>query len=128
MVGAEYLSELSLELEMAGKENNKELIDEKTPELLGRYRAYKETLSYLDSPKEDKENVSNDVLSQELGKMKEACASFDIDTVDEIMQQINGFDIKDEGLSGKIKDLDVLVRDVSFDDVSKLIDEIIPEL
>ena len=128
MVGAEYLSELSLELEMAGKENNKELIDEKTPELLGRYRAYKETLSYLDSPKEDKENVSNDVLSQELSKMKEACASFDIDTVDEIMQQINGFDIKDEGLSEKIKDLDVLVRDVSFDDVSKLIDEIIPEL
>ncbi|MCR4787589.1 MAG: response regulator [Lachnospiraceae bacterium] len=129
MVGAEYLSGLALELEMAGKEENRALIDEKTPELLDRYRAYKQTLSYFDAEDNtDKSEVSKDEIIEKLNAMKEAASTFDIDTVDEMMEVINGFKMPDEELEGMIKDLDALVRDVSYDDVTRSVDEIISKL
>ena len=126
MVGAEYLSGLALELEMAGKEGNKALIDEKTPELLERYRAYKDTLSYFDEGKDDnKSEADSDKLLELLNRMKEAANTFDIDTVDEIMAELNGYRMPDEERTQMIKELDALVRDVSYDDVIRSVDEII---
>ena len=126
MVGAEYLSGLALELEMAGKEGNKALIDEKTPELLARYRAYKDTLSYFDEGEEDnKSEADDDKLIELLNRMKEAANTFDIDTVDEIMAELNGYRMPDEERTQMIRELDALVRDVAYDDVIKSVDEII---
>ncbi|MCR4850751.1 MAG: response regulator [Lachnospiraceae bacterium] len=126
MVGAEYLSGLALELEMAGKEGNKALIDEKTPELLDRYRAYKQTLSYYDEEEDDnKQDVSKEKAVELLGRMKDAANTFDIDTVDEIMAELNGYRMPDEERTQMIKNLDALVRDVSYDDVVRSVDEII---
>ncbi|MCR4989741.1 MAG: response regulator [Lachnospiraceae bacterium] len=125
MVGAEYLSALAFELELAGKEENKALIEEKTPELLERYRAYKASLSYFDKDDVPKIEIAPEELVDKLSKIKEAAASFDIDTIDEIMGELEhcGFD-KPE-VEEKMKNLYNLVRDVSFDEVTSLVDEIV---
>ena len=57
LVGATELSDMALELEMAGKGGNIDLIEEKTDSLLENYRKYKKALSKLygdDEPEEDK--------------------------------------------------------------------------
>ena len=128
MLGATALSELAFEMEMAGKENNVDLLNEKTPVLLEMYRAYKETLSYFDDNTPAKENVKTDDIKSELERMLNAANEFDMDTVDDSMLKINGFMMPNEETQTLVKQLNSLVRDVAFEEVKAKIVQILGRL
>lgn len=121
MIGATALSELALELEMAGKGDNVDLINEKTPLLLEMYRAYKATLSYFDKDNDsEKDAVPTDDIRRALSMMLDAANEFDMDTVDNMMAKINGFKMPTADLEDMAKNLNLLVRDVAFDEIKVL--------
>ena len=124
MIGATALSEQALELEMAGKADNVDLITEKTPTLLKMYRAYKDTLSYFDKDDAPKEEASDSDIKATLEKMLNAANEFDMDGMDDAMAALNGFKMPNDELQSKVKKLDLLVRDVAFEDVKVLVKEL----
>ncbi len=125
MIGATPLSELSYEMEMAGKDNNVDLIHEKTPLLIKMYKAYKDTLSYFDAGSDagDKKAVSNDEIRNELMRLKSAAIDFDMDTVDDAMEKLNSYDVP-ETIKSDISKLDLLVRDVALEEIKAACDRI----
>ena len=56
IIGASELSEMALELENAGNENNTELIRNNTEPLIALYRSFSEKLSWLSGEKEEEED------------------------------------------------------------------------
>lgn len=128
MLGATELSELSFEMEMAGKADNIALVREKTPTLLEMYRAYKETLSYFDDDAPIKEAVNVEEIMTELARMLNAANEFDMDTVDDSMLKINGFMMPDEETTTLVKQLNSLVRDVAFEEIKSKVVQIMGRL
>lgn len=128
MLGATPLSELSFEMEMAGKSDNVDLIKAKTPTLLEMYRAYKETLSFFDDDEPAKESVNVEKIKSELSRMLNAANEFDVDEVDDAMLKISGFMMPDEETSTLVKQLNSLVRDVAFEEVKTKIVQILGRL
>ena len=121
MIGATELSELALEMEMAGKAGDTALIDEKNELLMQMYLAYKETLSYFDNNEAEKSDASEDEIRKCLDKMLAAADEFDMDAVDESMKQLNAINMPSAVLENMVKQLDLFVRDVAFDEIKDLI-------
>ena len=98
-IGADELSELALELEKAGNAENIEYIEKKTPELLSKYRRYKEILAPLFPECEQetqKQKSTNDATRELLSEMKEALDNFDTLQVDEVIEKMSGYDYPEE--------------------------------
>lgn len=124
MIGATELSEMALSMEMAGKENNVDLIKEKNPELLKMYRAYKESLAYFDadakSDDSDKAEVPVNVIKTDLFEMNVATKEFDMDKVDDIMKKLKSYKLPSEAAEDLLSKLDVVVRDVDLDKIREI--------
>jgi len=121
MIGAMELSEMALEMEMAGKADNVDLIREKNPELLVMYRAYKESLAYFDKAEDtEKVEVSANVFKSDLFEMNVAAKEFDMDKVDEVMSRIKTYKLPGQEAEELLKQLDIVVRDVNLDKIREI--------
>ncbi|MCQ2498509.1 MAG: response regulator [Lachnospiraceae bacterium] len=124
MIGATELSEMALSMEMAGKENNVDLISEKNPELLKMYRAYKESLAYFDSDAKaddmDKVEVPVNVIKTDLFEMNVATKEFDMDKVDDIMKKLKSYKLPSAEAGDLLGKLDIAVRDVDLDKIREI--------
>ena len=130
-IGAEYVGDLAAELEQAGKNGDYELIREKTDHMIDEYLKYKELLAPLfDEEFGNTEPHDTQELYALLGEMAEILHSFDILTIDEILEKIEKCDIPEnqteylEKLKKCIDDADI---DKSDEIVSQWLQEINPD-
>lgn len=129
MIGATKLSELAYEMEQAGNAENIEAINEKTPLLMEMYRAYKDTLSYFAGGDDSNlEEISKDVLKEELSKINVAAYDFDMDLIDEVMAKLGKYKMPSEDLKEDMAKLDTLVRDVALEEIKELTSKICGKL
>ncbi|MCI7768368.1 MAG: PocR ligand-binding domain-containing protein [Oscillospiraceae bacterium] len=98
-IGATALAELAAELEKAGNEGNIALIKEKTEDMLRQYYSMKALLSPIFPEEEEKKgrrSADKDDITRLLDKMQEALDNFDSLMIDEVIEEMSGFDYSDE--------------------------------
>lgn len=130
MIGATELSELAFKMEQAGNAEDMDAINSQTPVLMEMYRAYKNTLAYLDGGEaaNDKEEVPVSTIKSELFKMTMAAKDFNMDGVDAAMSKLNSYKMPNDKAASLIAKLDVQVRDVDFENIKTTTAEIMHSL
>ena len=113
LIGAGKLSADAAFLEKCGDRADEAEIVSKTPALLSDYRAYKNHLAALcaPAPRVPKSEISAKELDDALKSIKECAAAFDFDTLDTIMEMLDGYSLPSER-EGLLKELKAAVRAV----------------
>lgn len=98
LIGAMELSKMAEELEKQGNEGNLIALHQKTPDLLEKYRGYKENLKAAMEEKsdEDKPVISEDELKQAFKDIKELAEAYNYDAIDYILSMLGDYSIPDE--------------------------------
>ena len=144
LIGAKELSEMALDMENTGNAYQKAIADgdvdgagvalskmeEKTPELLELYRSYKEKLSAVisadsseDAGDESLPEIAESELKEMLMGIREFAEAFDMDTVDSVMNQIEGYRVPDDK-KDMIASLKKAVRNVDRDGILELLADV----
>lgn len=120
MIGAEKLSGLAKDLEMAAKEQNWDFIEKNHKEVLNRYAEVVLEIGNLlgDSLEEEAfmlTQVKREKLLEDLDQLMEKLRAYEIDEAEKIIQKLQ--DIKCGNLSGRelIADIKQDVTDFEFD-------------
>lgn len=125
MIGALELSEMFKDLEMLGHDEKVDEIMSKVSGVLEKYRSYKPILRpWAVKNEEDKETVDTSVIIEVLNDMKEAMDSFDLDRVDDDMNKLDGYRMKEDAMQF-MDSLRAYVADVAMEDVIKTADYLI---
>ncbi|MCR5347822.1 MAG: response regulator [Fretibacterium sp.] len=109
LVGALQLSADAKYLEDCGNAQNVEEIEAKTPDLLLRYRRYKEALAPIFGKNEDDSSlpeISTEDLHEMYSLIRGFAQDFDLDNIDKMLEEVKGFRIPDaeKETFNKIKD------------------------
>ena len=127
-IGADDLGELAAELEAAGKENNLELIREKTDTLLSDYGELLEKLSpYFPKEEEVDESTLPEIPEEELHRIldeiAEACYNLDSDVLEEKRDELKGYAHPGER-AALLKQLYSAIDDFDMDICAELIEQL----
>ncbi|MDO4203113.1 MAG: ATP-binding protein [Selenomonadaceae bacterium] len=114
LIGAMDLGEKFFEMEMAGKNFQTDLIQEKTPPLLAEFYSYKERIAATLKKDDEipKENLDNETIRELLITLRNAVSALDMDAMDDAMAQIAGARLPDDWakdiarLEGYVTDMD----------------------
>ncbi len=126
IIGAMELSEMAAFLEQCGDAGDIDVLRQKTPDLLTRYRSYKVGLSPLDPSAEkqdDRPLISLKRLQEALGTMREVVEAFDFDSADEIMKMLQEYRMPDD-FQSSYKQLRTFLSNVDREQILKLLNEI----
>ncbi len=95
MVGLSGLSEMSKEMEDAGRERNIDAIREKTETLLSLYKEIGEKLEDADlsGTKEDKPSADEGTVNDALEAMRDMAASMDYDSMEMVLDEMKGYSL-----------------------------------
>ncbi|MCR4989617.1 MAG: response regulator [Lachnospiraceae bacterium] len=101
IIGAMELSEHCALLEEAGNKEDLEFINANTPKLLKEYKSFKEKLSRLERPEEEKDKdlkprISEDELKDAYEALKELCSLMDYDSIEMILNQTSEYSLPEE--------------------------------
>ncbi len=94
-IGADDVGELAAELEQAGKDNNIELIREKTQHLLDEYMRFKKILAPIFAEEETEantEHADNNIMLSLISKIDEALENYDILQIDDVIAEMDGYE------------------------------------
>ncbi len=123
MIGATYLSEWFHRMEDCGNAEDVVTIEEETPPLLEKYRSYKEILAPFAKLQNDAlKDADADMLLNLLTVIRDATDSFDLDSVDKAMKELEQYRMPEE-LKESFDMLRALVADVAMADVMELANE-----
>ena len=99
-IGAAKLSNMAFELEKAGKESNISFIKKHNDECLEKYLSYEAILApYFEEKEEDnsaKQPIDKAELMNLLNKMKEALDNLDMDSMEDICNDVAGYSYPDD--------------------------------
>ena len=113
LIGADGLSALAMHLEDCGNNLDIESIEAETPELLADYRAYKAKLAPLYAKAEAElasaAEIDLESLHEAYDAIAEFAGSFDIDTIDGILEDLRKYKIP-EAEKAKFDAIDTSVR------------------
>ena len=127
LIGAKELSERARELEEYGKAQDIQTLEKKTPALLAMYREYKTILRpYIEEVK-DHQEVSIGEWIEKLQEMNRYMEEFDIDQVDDIMGQLEQYQVP-SCVQEDMERLRVYIADVAIEDVLRMTNEMIEKL
>ena len=125
MAGAAQLSEWFHRMEDCGNAGDIETITVETPKLLAELRSYKEVLRpYGEAGNQNRREASREELAELLRKMHDAMDGFDLDGVDDAMQELEKLRIPDD-CTELMESLRVAVVDVMMEEVMNITDEMI---
>ena len=128
MAGAASLSEWFHRMEDCGNAGDVETIMAETPDLLAELRSYKEVLKpYGEAGNQNKREAAKEELTEILQKMHDAMDGFDLDGVDDAMQELEKLRIPDDCME-LMESLRVAVVDVMMEEVMNITDEMIRKL
>ena len=123
IVGAIKLSKLAESLEEAGNDLNVTAVNNATGELLKLYRKLISDLKTFLYTSEDKPLIDEGYLKEALSFIKEMASSFDFDSIDSVMAELDKYRMP-EKFEAKYSKLKVYVAEVSDADIIKLLEEI----
>lgn len=99
-IGALELASKAERMEMAGKEEDAQLIHKCTPDLLKQYEKYEEILApYFKQEKAkdtEKENISLEILKELFEELREALDSLDMDGMESVMKKMDLYQYPEE--------------------------------
>ncbi len=98
-VGAMELSDMAAEMEKSGNARDVDSIKKNTGPLLERYRAYITALGpYFakDGEEEEREPATAEALRAAFSRLREANENLDMDQMDEVHDELEGYSYKDE--------------------------------
>lgn len=127
MIGATELSEMFLELERFGNEENIEELESRTPGVLSLYRSYKETLKPYGMQDDNKEETDTSTLVGLLRSLNEAIDSFDLDSADAAIKELDGYRMPEE-CKPMMDELRAYVADVAMEEVLEITEKMIAVL
>lgn len=128
LIGAIELSSDFATLENLGNSGSMEEIKEKTPRVLFGMHRYKMLLQpYAEAGRGNKKEVTTEILLELLQRMKDAVEVFDIDSVDEVMRELENCEVPQK-CTGQLEKLKAYVADVALEDILLLVEEIIYRL
>ena len=128
MAGAAQLSEWFHRMEDCGNAGDVETITRETPDLIKEMKSYKEILRpFGEAGNQNKREASAEELTEILTKMRDAMDSFDLDSVDDAMKELEKLRIPDR-CTELMEQLRVAVVDVMMEEVMNTADEMIKEL
>ena len=128
MVGAGHLSDWFHRMEDCGNAGDVETITRETPDLLEELRSFKEVLRpYGEAGNQNKREASAEELTEILTRMRDAMDGFDLDGVDDAMQELEKLRIPDS-CSQLMEQLRVAVVDVMMEEVMNIADEMVKNL
>jgi signal transduction histidine kinase/DNA-binding NarL/FixJ family response regulator len=96
IIGAAKLSELALELEMAGKEENMDRIRQDTGRLLEMYRTLDNALKALDPEEEDLKELPDSMRKEAFQTISEITELMDYGMMEGILKDLRGYRLKKE--------------------------------
>lgn len=124
LIGAVELSSDFANLENWGNSGSMKEIKEKTPRVLFSMYRYKLLLqSYVESGREEKKPITTEEWKELLQCMRDAVQVFDIDSVDEVMKELESREIPLQ-CTKQMERLKALVADVALEDILVVIEEI----
>lgn len=129
MIGDQELSDMALELELAGKDENIGLINEKTETLLDRYHhleMYLATVFGSEESKEDNANqemISDERLSECIAALKQYIDDFDFDMAEGVMKELSEYRMP-ESFAENFKKLKKMLSDMDYEDMGELLETI----
>lgn len=113
LIGAMELSKMASELEQEGNDGNLIALHQRTPELLEKYRSYKENLKAAleEESDEDKPEISEEELKRAFKDIKELAEAYNYDAIDYILSMLGDYKIPEEykEIFNKIKQCTVAV-------------------
>ena len=128
MAGAAQLSEWFHRMEDCGNAGDVETITRETPDLIKEMKSYKEILRpFGEAGNQNKREASAEELAEILTRMRDAMDGFDLDGVDDAMQELEKLRIPDS-CTELMEQLRVAVVDVMMEEVIKIADEMMKEL
>ena len=101
LIGALELSELALEMELAGKEKNAEQIKEKTKLLLDQYKSIQSELESVFGGKTDeaeigKKELTKKKLNRKLSELRELIEAFDFETAQMLFVSLKDYRLPED--------------------------------
>ena len=124
LIGAIELSSDFATLENLGNSGSMEEIKGKTPRVLFSLHRYKLLLQpYAEALQGNKKAVSTENLLELLQRMKDAVEVFDIDSVDEVMRELERCEVP-KSCTVQMEKLKAYVADVALEDILLLVEEI----
>ena len=128
MAGAGQLSDWFHRMEDCGNAGDVDTIVKETPDLIREMKSFKEILRpYGEAGNQNKAEVSAEELVQILTKMRDAMDGFDLDGVDNAMEELEKVRIPDS-CTQLMETLRVAVVDVMMEEVMNTADEMIKQL
>lgn len=117
MIGAMELSERFRQMEMYGNEGNVLALEDETPEVLELFGSYKKILEpFSKNADAGKEMISAEDLISKLEMIRDAVESFDIDTSDDVMEELSRVQVPKE-LSEQMEQLRVYYSDLAMNEI-----------
>ncbi len=123
IIGASELADLAYRLEEAGKNGDRQLIDDNTERLLKLFRSYKEKLSAFIAKKHDesgKKTISKAELEDAYGVLKEVAQAMDYDSAEMIFKELENYRIEEPDLE-KVNKLKELFLKMDWDEMQILL-------
>ncbi|MCR5511775.1 MAG: response regulator [Lachnospiraceae bacterium] len=96
LIGATELSKMAAGLEEKGNEEDLDTIKAKTPELLEKYRGYKESLSAALDSKEELPDIPIEQLEEAYSGVRELVEAYDFKSAESIMKMLEGYKIPND--------------------------------
>lgn len=127
MIGALELSELFLQLESMGKEENLAECKRRTPEALELYRSYKELLKDVKGKGPERVETDAQSIIEVLQRLHDAIDIFDLDTADAAMAEFDNYSLPKD-LQPLAKKLDIALAEVAMEEVLELTEEMCRQL
>lgn len=125
MAGAAELSDWFHRMEDCGNAGDVETITRETPDLIKEMKSFKEILRpYGEAGNQNKKEASVEELTEILTRMHDAMDGFDLDGVDDAMQELEKLCIPDS-CSQLMEQLRVAVVDVMMEEVINITDEMV---
>lgn len=124
LIGAKELGELAAELEGAASRCDTSKILNSTEDFLEKWDVYRKRLEVVSEEEGEKQSFDVKVILQYFTDLKNAFEDFDIDKMDEIMKDINGFEYPEDILND-IRNLKAVVTDLDEDKGIPLIEMLI---
>lgn len=122
LIGAEELSNDAKFLEDCGNnltDENIKIIIDRTPKLLADYRDYGEKLAkFYDNDNENLPEIAPDELSEIYGAIREFAYSFDIDSIDNILETARKYRIPDSEKE-RFENISTAARNMDWDALDK---------
>ena len=129
MIGAMSLAKMFETLEMAARNNETAIIDEKTAETLSEYKTLYDILNVA-IPKEEQSSsaeISADEAKDTAAKLLDALDDFDDELSKELVNKLAGFSFSAE-MKEKLKEAESYINDFMYDEAAELIKEISPTI